>query len=252
MPYYPAVLGRRLAEPCLVRAGADCWLVTVRFEDLTGSAVVIALHDRTACGVGNRGGYRAACSARRQVVKPSRWRFAASLTWRDAYWARSRMPITRAERRPLQSAPRQTSRRDQRRASGEPPNKGMKLTKLSAAPLASMESAASCPRRPRMDAGTASQLIPGVRRTCVGDEGSGRRSACAQRCMSTCVAGVVATPACAVLQDRPGLAVLLDRWHPTGLRVPPEPVRMARPEYFVERARERVLRGNGSSARSCI
>ena len=43
-------------------------------------------------------------------------------------------------------------------------NKGMKLTKLSAAPLLG-RSAASCPRRSTSDAGTASQLIPGVRRT---------------------------------------------------------------------------------------
>ena len=50
----------------------------------------------------------------------------------------------------------------------EPPNKGMKLTKLSAAPPCAASGApggaASCPRR-RQDAGTASQLIPGVRRT---------------------------------------------------------------------------------------
>jgi hypothetical protein len=53
--------------------------------------------------------------------------------------------------------------------SGVPPNKAMKLTRLSAAPgwlsnadLA--EGAASCPRR-RETAGTASQLIASVRRT---------------------------------------------------------------------------------------
>ena len=45
-----------------------------------------------------------------------------------------------------------------------PPNKGMKLTKLSAAPLRG-RSAASCPRRSTSDAGSASQLIPGVGRT---------------------------------------------------------------------------------------
>ena len=45
-----------------------------------------------------------------------------------------------------------------------PSNKGMKLTKLSAAPLRG-RSAASCPRRSTSNAGTASQLIPGVLRT---------------------------------------------------------------------------------------
>ena len=47
---------------------------------------------------------------------------------------------------------------------GEPSEKGMKLTKLSAAPLRG-RSVASCPRRSTSDGGTASQLIPGVRRT---------------------------------------------------------------------------------------
>ena len=45
-----------------------------------------------------------------------------------------------------------------------PPNEGMKLTKLSAAPFRG----AKCrlmPAPSRLDAGTASQLIPGVRRT---------------------------------------------------------------------------------------
>ena len=51
-----------------------------------------------------------------------------------------------------------------RQVTSEPPNKGMKLTKLSAAPFRG-RSAASCPRRSTSDAGTASQLIPGVRRT---------------------------------------------------------------------------------------
>ena len=51
-----------------------------------------------------------------------------------------------------------------------PSNKGMKLTKLSAAQPSrrkrrSAGGAAECPRRRGMDAGTASQLIPGVRRT---------------------------------------------------------------------------------------
>jgi hypothetical protein len=53
---------------------------------------------------------------------------------------------------------------------GEPPNKGMKLTKLSAAPTLAPESALARRRRrmpapPHSYAGTASQLIPGVRRT---------------------------------------------------------------------------------------
>ena len=53
-----------------------------------------------------------------------------------------------------------------------PPNKGMKLTKLSAAPFRG-RSAGSCPRRP-VDAGTASQLISGVRRTSSGHSGLSR------------------------------------------------------------------------------
>jgi hypothetical protein len=50
-------------------------------------------------------------------------------------------------------------------------NKGMKLTKLSAAPTLAPQAALGrrCRRMPApargMDAGTASQLIPGVRRT---------------------------------------------------------------------------------------
>jgi hypothetical protein len=44
------------------------------------------------------------------------------------------------------------------------PNKAMKLTKLSPAPLRG-RSAGSCPRRLISDAGTASQLIAGVRPT---------------------------------------------------------------------------------------
>jgi hypothetical protein len=49
-------------------------------------------------------------------------------------------------------------------------NKGMKLTKLSAAPTLAPQAALGrrCRRMPapaRMDAGTASQLIPGVLRT---------------------------------------------------------------------------------------
>jgi hypothetical protein len=44
------------------------------------------------------------------------------------------------------------------------PNKAMKLTKLSPAPFRG-RSAGSCPRRPISDAGTASQLIAGVRPT---------------------------------------------------------------------------------------
>ena len=51
------------------------------------------------------------------------------------------------------------------RQRGTPPNKGMKLTKLSAAWLPAW----TCRLMPApvngMDAGTASQLIPGVRRT---------------------------------------------------------------------------------------
>jgi len=54
------------------------------------------------------------------------------------------------------------------RNAARPSNKGMKLTKLSAAPLLG-RSAASCPRRSTSDAGTASQLIPGVRLTCGGE-----------------------------------------------------------------------------------
>jgi len=57
-------------------------------------------------------------------------------------------------------------------STAKPQNKGMKLTKLSAAPLRG-RSAASCPRRPTSDAGTASQLIPGVRPTLRGDALSG-------------------------------------------------------------------------------
>jgi hypothetical protein len=45
-----------------------------------------------------------------------------------------------------------------------PPNKAMKLTKLSPAPFRG-RSAGSCPRRTISDAGTASQLIAGVRQT---------------------------------------------------------------------------------------
>jgi hypothetical protein len=51
-----------------------------------------------------------------------------------------------------------------REAWAAPPNKAMKLTKLSPAPLRG-RSAGSCPRRPISDAGTASQLIARVRRT---------------------------------------------------------------------------------------
>jgi hypothetical protein len=57
------------------------------------------------------------------------------------------------------------------RRSGVPPNKGMKLTKLSAAPTLAPQAALGrrCRLMPApvsgMDAGTASQLIPGVRRT---------------------------------------------------------------------------------------
>ena len=61
----------------------------------------------------------------------------------------------------------------------EPPNKGMKLTKLSAAPTLAPRAALS--RRRRLmpapvgsDAGTASQLIPGV-----GPTPSGNRTASA-------------------------------------------------------------------------
>jgi hypothetical protein len=51
-----------------------------------------------------------------------------------------------------------------------PSNKGMKLTKLSAAPTLAPQAALGrrCRRMPapdRLDAGTASQLIPGVRQT---------------------------------------------------------------------------------------
>jgi len=51
-----------------------------------------------------------------------------------------------------------------------PPNKGMKLTKLSAAPTLAPQAALGrrcrlMPAPSRMDAGTASQPIPGVRRT---------------------------------------------------------------------------------------
>jgi hypothetical protein len=45
-----------------------------------------------------------------------------------------------------------------------PQNKGMKLTKLSAAPLLERR-CRLMPAPPRLDAGTASQLIPGVLRT---------------------------------------------------------------------------------------
>ena len=45
-----------------------------------------------------------------------------------------------------------------------PSNKGMKLTKLSAAPLLDRR-CRLMPAPSRLDAGTASQLIPGVRQT---------------------------------------------------------------------------------------
>jgi hypothetical protein len=56
-----------------------------------------------------------------------------------------------------------------------PPNKGMKLTKLSAAPTLAPQAALGRRRRlmpalAGMDAGTASQLIPGVRPTRKGGE----------------------------------------------------------------------------------
>ncbi len=47
---------------------------------------------------------------------------------------------------------------------GVPQNKGMKLTKLRAAPERAYK-VPPCARAARMGAGTASQLIPGVRRT---------------------------------------------------------------------------------------
>jgi len=51
------------------------------------------------------------------------------------------------------------------RTTAMPPNKGMKLTNLSAAPGTHTDrSAASCPRG-TTDGGTGSQLIPGVLRT---------------------------------------------------------------------------------------
>jgi hypothetical protein len=61
-------------------------------------------------------------------------------------------------------------------------NKGMKLTKLSAAPTLAPQAALGrrCRRMPApacMDAGTASQLIPGVRRTM-----EGNRWTCAYSC----------------------------------------------------------------------
>jgi len=49
-----------------------------------------------------------------------------------------------------------------------PPNKGMKLTKLSAAWLPGW-TCRLMPAPARSDAGTASQLIPGVRRTVAGE-----------------------------------------------------------------------------------
>jgi hypothetical protein len=62
---------------------------------------------------------------------------------------------------------------DERALSGRPPNKGMKLTKLSAAPTLAPQAALGrrcrlMPAPARLDAGTASQLIPGVRQTCGG------------------------------------------------------------------------------------
>ena len=48
-----------------------------------------------------------------------------------------------------------------------PPNKGMKLTKLSAAPFRGKK-CRLMPAPSRLDAGTASQLIPGVRWTLTG------------------------------------------------------------------------------------
>ena len=52
-----------------------------------------------------------------------------------------------------------------------PPNKGMKLTKLSAAWLPEW-ACRLMPAPARSDAGTASQLIPGVRRTNGGSRGT--------------------------------------------------------------------------------
>jgi hypothetical protein len=48
------------------------------------------------------------------------------------------------------------------RVGSEPPNKGMKLTKLSAAPLRGRR-CRLMPAPAGLDAGTASQLIPSVR-----------------------------------------------------------------------------------------
>jgi len=59
-----------------------------------------------------------------------------------------------------------------------PPNKGMKLTKLSAAPLLEPQ-CRLMPAPSRSDAGTASQLIPGVRPTCRVGEGT---DTAAERC----------------------------------------------------------------------
>jgi hypothetical protein len=61
-------------------------------------------------------------------------------------------------------AGRQTSRATASARCATPPNKGMKLTKLRAAPVLQAE-VPPCARAARMDAGTASQLIPGVGRT---------------------------------------------------------------------------------------
>jgi hypothetical protein len=55
-----------------------------------------------------------------------------------------------------------------------PSNKGMKLTKLSAAWLPEW-TCRLMPAPSRLDAGTASQLIPGVRRTWLNGEARRRR-----------------------------------------------------------------------------
>ncbi len=47
---------------------------------------------------------------------------------------------------------------------GVPPNKGMKLTKLRAAPDRAYK-VPPCAHAGKLDVGTASQLIPGVRQT---------------------------------------------------------------------------------------
>ncbi len=76
-------------------------------------------------------------------------------------------PVVGAERGCVGSSDAQKLVRERSRRSEGPSNKRMKLTKLSAAPLRGRRRRLM-PAAAGMDAGTASQLIPGVRRTICG------------------------------------------------------------------------------------